>query len=305
MRNPAVIVILALIVGSLTTPKSFAQSENQVDYPQIGLSFKTPAGWVGQESNGVYVMGHNSIAGIIFIIPHTTPLTVSQMLAESTNGIEFAAGTAFSPVGNLTTFDANSMGGPFSGTYEYNPAKAYIIGMANPKGNGITIIALTSSDAYNNETYKDLAFKVKSSVVFSEVKASSTPASGTLEDWNYQLAGTKLTFMESYYSGGDVGGGYNMKEEIHLCKAGYFLYYDRNLVSAGSDSSSIYSGGSSEGHGNWKITKSANTFVLTLLFSDTSNKEFELSWGEDYKLFLNGYRFYRTWEGDYAPNCFN
>ena len=308
MRKAPVFLLIIILMFFMNSPLSSAQNGNQVDYPQIGLSFKTPTGWVGQESNGVYVMGHNSIAGIIFIIPHTTSMTLNEMVTESTNGIKFDEGTAFSPVGNITTFDAHSMGGPFNGTFEYNAAKAYIIGMANPKGNGITIIAVTSSEAYNNETYKSLAFQVKSSVVFSKAQAGTTTnnaaATGTLKDWNYQLADTKLTFMESYYSGGDVGGGYNMKEEIHICKAGYFRYFDQSFVSAGNDNSSVYSGGNSKGDGTWKIIDRSGTFVLVLSFSDGSSKEFELAWGEDSKLFLNGYRFYRTWEGDYAPDCF-
>lgn len=305
MRKLYPFVLICISILLMNTTSGAAQNQNQVSYPQIGLSFKVPSTWVGQEGDGLYLMGHNSIPGIIFIIPHNTSMSVNEMMAEGNNGLQFDQGTTFRPSGNLAKLDQSSMGGHFAGTFEYNPAKAYILGMANPKGNGITIVAVTSSEAYNNETYKNLAMEVKRSVVFSEAQAvTNTASTGTLKDWNYQLANTKLTFMESYYSGGDVGGGYNMKTEIHLCKAGHFLFYDQNMLSAGSDSSSVYSGGNSKGHGTWKIDQRAGSFVLVLTFSDGSSKEYELSWGEEKKLFLNGSRFFRTWEGDNAPDCF-
>jgi hypothetical protein len=300
--------IIIISVFYMKSTFGFAQNGNQIDYPQIGLSFKLPTGWVGQESNGMYVMGHNSIPGMIFIIPHSKPMSTAEMVNESSNGLQFADGTAFRPVNSLTKFDEHTMGGEFDGTFEYTPAKAFIIGMTNPKGNGITIVAVTSADAYNLQTYKSLAFDVKSNVVFSKLQAinatNNAAASGTLKDWKYQLGDTKLTFMESYSSGGENGGGYNMKEEIHLCKVGYFLYYGQNFVSAGGDNSSIYSGGNSRGHGNWQITNRSGSFILLLSFNDGNSKEYKLTWGGDKKLFLNGYRYYRTWEGDYAPDCF-
>ena len=293
---------------SLVTLNFYAQQSGKVDFPQIGLSFQVPQGWVGQEGDGVYFIAHNSIPGMVIIIPHSKSISTDEMITESSAGLQFSEGTIFKPIGDLSKFNENSMGGEFEGSYDYSPAKAFIIGMANPKGNGITIVSVTSSDAYKSSIYKELAMVVQSSVVFSAVEATNSSnesaASGTLKDWNYQLGDTKLTYMESYYSGGENGGGYNMTEEIHLCKAGYFLYYDQNFVAVGGSNVSRYSAGNSQGHGNWKIIDRRGTFVLALSFNDGTIKEYNLEWGEEYKLFLNGYRYYRTWEGDYAPDCF-
>jgi len=286
----------------------YAQESGKVDYPQIGLSFQVPEGWVGQEGDGVYFIAHNSIPGMVIIIPHSKPMSTEEMITESSAGLQFSEGTIFNPVGDLSKLNKNSMGGEFEGNYDYNPAKAFIIGMANPKGNGVTIVSVTSSEAYKSSIYKALAMDVQSSVVFSVVEATNSTnesvASGTLKDWNYQLGDTKLTYMESYYSGGENGGGYNMTEEIHLCKAGYFLYHDQNFVAVGGSNVSGYSGGNSQGHGSWQIIDRAGSFVLMLSFNEGSVKEYNLEWGEESKLYLNGYRYYRTWEGDYAPDCF-
>lgn len=301
-------LIITFLVVSIFTNAVHSQADATIKYPQYGLSFKIPENWKGQEGDGAYFIGHDTIPGVILIIPHSSPLTADQMITESSSGLQLSEGTLLKPISNLNKFDENSMGGEFEGVFDYYPAKAFIVGMSNPKGNGITIISMTNTDSYNSAFYKELAMEVKSSVVFSKVTQASTPntssASGTLKDWNYQLGNTKLTFTESYYSGGKDGGGYNMKEEIHLCKAGYFLYYDQDFISAGGENYSAYSGGSSKGHGSWKIIQSGSSFILQLSFHDGNSKEYSLAWEEGQKLHLNGSRYYRTWEGDYAPDCF-
>ncbi len=296
-------IALAFSFGS-----PIAQQTGQIDYPQLGLSFTIPDGWVGQEAEGLYLMGHNSIPGFIFVIPHEQSLTTAQMQAEAAAGLFLGAGSQLAPTGSVDVIGRGRVGGEFQGSIEYSPAQAYIIGLENVHGNGLTVIALTSPQAFETARYRGFAEAVANSVQFSAIETTTTAepsgaARGTLEDWRYQLGGTKLTFMESYYSGSDMGGGYNMESEIHLCQAGYFLYYDQSVMSAGNASSNVYSGGNSRGHGNWEVIEQAGTFYLILNFQDGNRHEYELAWGEDSKLFLNGTRFYRTWTGEYAPNC--
>lgn len=95
----------------------------------------------------------------------------------------------------------------------------------------------------------------------------------------------------------------NRPAKIHLCPAGYFLFYDQSLVSAGNATANAYSAGSERGHGNWEVAEEGRAYYLVLNFQDGTRKSFQLSWGEDRKLFLDGSRFYRTWEGEYAPSC--
>jgi len=306
-KNILVKGILVVLFTLIIAPKAVSQNSGLINYKQYGLSFKIPSGWIGQESDGLYIMTHTSIPGMIFIIPHSYSMTTNEMMSESTGGLIFDDGTKFMP-NNLSQINKNAIGGEFEGIYDYTPAKAFLIGMANPKGNGITILSITSSEVYSSQIYKGLALDVQSSVVFTEVQSSKVSTnsgnSKALNDWNYQLGNTKLTYTQSYYSGGENGGGYNMREEIHLCKAGYFLFFDQSMVAVGGSGSSGYSGGNSQGHGTWKIFERAGTFVLALSFTEGKVNEYNLAWGEDYNLFLNGYRYYRTWEGDYAPDCF-
>lgn len=288
-----------------------AQQTGKVDYKQLGVSFVIPDGWVGQETGAVYLMGHNTIPGFIILIPHSQSLTTEQMMNEAKAGLNLGGGSQLQPAGELSMIADNQVGGEFEGSIEYTPAKAYVVGMANPHGKGLTIIAATSHEAYESGTYMGLAKQVTASVVFSSVPAAGLQGrpgnngktGSELEDWKYQLGGTKLTYLESYSSGGSTGGGYNMKTEIHLCQAGYFLYYAQNFVSAGTSHSNIYSAGKNNGDGSWDIVKENGWPYLLLKFNNGEQKAFQLEWREDTKLFLDGYRYFRTWEGSEAPHC--
>jgi hypothetical protein len=297
------IVLLMFLPGI-----SSSQQTGRIEFPSLGVSFAIPPGWIGQEGEGVYIIGHNTIPGIVFILPHADSKTTDELATDFLRGLQFDATTILKPVNSVQQLNEQSVGGEFDGIYNNSPANAYIIAMSNDYGNGITIVAVTSAEAYKPEIYKGVAMDVWSSVIFTEVKPGTSQqgmaASGSLADWKYQLGDTKLTYKESYYSGGEHGGGYNITEEIHLCKAGYFLYYDNNMIAAGSTDVSGYSAGSSSGHGTWNIEDRGGSYILVLSFKNSTVKEYSLAWGEESKLFLNGFRFYRTWEGDNAPDCF-
>ena len=103
---------------------------------------------------------------------------------------------------------------------------------------------------------------------------------------------------------GDISGGYNITEVMHLCKAGYFLYSDQSMVAIGDADVSGYSGGNRKENGEWQIEDRGGAYILILSFNTGTTKEYSLAWGEENKLFLNGYHYYRNWEGDDAPDCF-
>lgn len=302
MKLKLICTVFLLSVLSL----AHSQEVGKVKYPQLGISFEIPDGWAGQQGEGIYIIGHNSIPGVVLLIPHESQLSTEQMINECYRGITLGEGTVFRPVDKVTETD-KYVCGDFTGSYQYSPAGAYIIGMANPYGTGLTIVAVTSRESYRSETYSNVSHEVRESVEFSETKGAANntmAASGSLDDWKYQLGDTKLTYTDSYYSGGEHGGGYNMKEEIHLCKAGHFLYYDQSTVAAGGSDVSGYSGSVSQGHGKWSVSDKGGSFVLNLNFNDGTVREYSLGWGENKELYMNGYRYYRTWEGDHAPDCF-
>ena len=289
---------------------SYAQETGKKEYPNLGLSFSIPEGWFGQESEEAYVISSNNRTGIVLMIPHSEKLTIQQMKTEvQSYGLVFDNFNVLKPVNELDIIDANTLGGAFEGTLNYQQVKAYVIGIVNPHGNGLTIIATDNVESYDQSAFTTLALNVKNSVKFSKAIVNTTSASnpgaskgGSVADWKKQLSGTRLTYMNTY-SSNYAGDGYSDETQIHLCKEGYFWYMHDNSMSIGSiDNATVYSSSRGNGNGTWDIVAQNNSSHLVLTFKDGSTKSYELSWDGD-KLNLNGYRYFRTWEGEYAPDC--
>ena len=303
-------IVITLIVLLIAFGSTYSQQTGKIDYPSLGVSFVIPDGWTGTETDELYVLTTEFRSGMVIIIPHSEKLSLQQMMDEvNSSGLVFDYSNKLMPTSDLGKIGENAIGGTFEGTLQYQQVKAYVIGLANPKGMGLTIIATDNVSKYNNEAFQSLAMDLKKSVAFYQPKQvvsntsnSSSTSSGSIEDWKYQLAGTRLTYMNTYNSGGMDGGGFSDETQIHLCKAGYFHYYDNSSMSFGGDGISAYSSSTQDGDGSWEIRKEGGLPYLILKFNDGNSKYFQLAW-EDSKLMLDGYRYFRTWEGEYAPKC--
>ena len=251
-----------------------------------------PEGWVGQEANGVFLMGSYTKPGAIIVAPQEYT-SVQNLRTEIQKGYQEAGGTSLMPASAIKTIDQNTVAVELTGTLQFQAAKGYLSGSINPYGQDVVIMALTTTEMYTDE-HRQLVMQVEKSLAFSQPKASN--------DWKSLLSGVKLTYMDSYYSGsytdGGVSGGYSTELVFDLCSAGYFIHYGSDNMTVGSDVSSGYSSGRSSGSGEWEVV--GNT--LRLKFNNGRVWEYQLSM-EEKKLHLDGKRYYRTWTGDYAPNC--
>lgn len=293
---------LFILMGICFNLLSFGQATGKVDYKHLGLSFQIPDGWLGQEAEMGYLMASNSIPGLILILPHDQQYTFEQIKAQAQAGLNEGNGTSLQLAGSLTDLGNKSIGGEFAGTLEGQAAKAYIIGMQNTYGLGLTIVAITTTAQYNSN-YAGYAKAVKNSVQFRQPEAKENIA-----EWKTWMSNVKLTYMESYSSSspgvdGMTGGGYSLSREIDLCAKGYFIYYGSSNISLGSDNTSAYNHANSKGNGTWDIKVGADgNPVLVLTFNDGETASYKLTY-QDQKLYLNGTRYFRTQEGQYAPSC--
>ncbi len=299
MRIPLFLLCgFLLLVGPLRS-----QQTGKVRYPSLGISFTIPEGWVGQEGDGIYLMGSNTLPGFIILAP-SQEQSLDAMRQEARSGlVDQASGTQLQLQSEIVALSDQAIGGEFSGQLEYQPARAYVIGAFNPYGQSITIMAATLENAYS-EQYSAIAKKVWRSLEFERPELPPV-----VDDWQERLNGVRLTYMESYSSidysnpGYTSGGGYSKEERIDLCPEGYFNYNDQFNMSASAPSVSGSKKSRQRGGGDWTV--SANTAgepVLRLQFHTGEIYEYVLSREGD-KTFLNGKRYYRTWTGDNAPNC--
>ncbi|MCB0630958.1 MAG: hypothetical protein R2824_29215 [Saprospiraceae bacterium] len=296
MKNS--ITLLALLIST----SLFGQATGKVEYKHLGVSFTIPDGWMGQEAEMGYLIASNNIPGLILLMPHDQPYTVEQLKTQAQAGLNEGNGTNLQMSGAISELTSNAVGAEFNGTLEWQPAKAYIIGMSNPHGYGLSIMAITTSDKYN-DSYPGYAKAVMKSVQFSQPESKED-----IGEWKEWMKGVKLTYMESYSSispgvDGMTGGGYSFSKEIDLCSAGYFIYYGSSNISTGSDNSSAYSNSKDSGNGSWDIRVGPDgNPVLVLSFNTGETASYTLTY-KDKKLYLNGTRYFRTKEGQYAPSC--
>lgn len=288
---------------------AFGQTKGKVEYDHLGISFVIPEGWVGQEMEAGYLIGSDSEAGFAFLTTHQYN-TVQQLRQQAQQGIFDQAGTQLMLAGNIEDFGSSGIGAEFSGTLEGQAARAYILGLINEHGDGVTIMSAASPDLYSQK-HKNLALNLAESIKFS--KPVTPPV---VKEWEQTLQNAKLTYMNSYYSSGggvDIGGtvyssggGYSDQVEIHLCAQGFFKYKSSSstTIDNGGFGSSF---GSGKGNGTWEVVANAQRgATLRLNFYNGEIYEYVLAY-EDKKTLLNGKRYYRTYASsgpDYAPDCF-
>ncbi len=291
-------VLLFLLYAGV---KVSGQITGHVNYEKIGIELDIPKGWYGQETESALILGSQTIPGLVSISTHN--YTKQQLIDQAKQGIYDQNGTSLQLAGELMDIDENTVGGEFNGMLEYQNARAFIIGKANPTGGlGVTILTATLTNMYTDD-HKNVTIQISNSITFTKIDRSSE-----LKEWKEWLSNVRLTYMDSYYSSdytdGGVSGGYSSEETIDLCAKGYFNFNSSSDVSVSGSGVSGLAYGNDAGAGNWDIQVGATgDFVLILTFHSGEQNTYTLTF-EDEKLYLNGYRYFRTTEGEYAPRCY-
>jgi hypothetical protein len=277
-----------------------AQLQGYVNYEEPGISFDIPQGWQGHEGEDMVILGSTTVPGIVIITTHTS--TIDELMREAKSGIVDQNGTRLTLNGQLRMVGNNAVAGMFQGTMEYQPAKGYIIGVENPHegGVGVTIISATTQEAFSQANI-DVADQLYGSFNFKKIDKSSE-----ISEWKQWLSNVRLTYMNSYYSpgamDGGISGGYSSVERIDLCAAGHFNQSGNSQMTITGDGVSGYNSGNKNGQGSWKIVAKGAQLILVLHYHNGQESSYNLEF-KDEKLYLNGYSYFRTTEGEYAPNC--
>ena len=289
-----------------------AQQSGRVSLSELGMEFVIPDGWVGQFAGEGFMIGSYTEPGFIYLSTHSHS-TLQALTLEAQKGIADAANGVFLQIAGPVEDWGDSRGitAPLEGSLSGQAVKVYLIGILNPHGYGVLIMAAADPANYSAR-YPSLAQEIANSFVF---KAPPKVANGSHQnsevDWNSLLGGTRLTYMNSYNSidysnpGYTTGGGYSEKEVIDLCKAGYFDYASSSFMSvSGGANVSGSSIGKGRGAGTWKVDKdAAGQPVLLLSFYSGEAFQYTLAYPNK-KMHLNGKRYYHTWTGENAPNCY-
>ena len=293
-----ILITLHLLIAPILVTAQVLQGE--LNYSHLGIKFTIPEGWQGQEIEDGLMLASEIHPGLILVTTNDAQ-SLEDIRKQGSQTIDFGEGAVFSPKGALRPVGSNGLVGDFEGTFQYQPARARMGGVYNPNGMGISVIVVTTAEAWS-QVHETATLDIMKSVVFSKVEESSS-----IQEWRDYISNARLTYMDSYYSGGygegSVGGGYSSETIIELCARGYFNYSGSSEMTVGGSSSSGYSQSGSQGQGTWQVVQQADgTAALILTFYSGEQYSYTLSY-EDNKTYLNGNRYFVTREGEYAPNC--
>lgn len=294
-------LLLAIFLLLSGSSGSIAQQPLQgpIHYPQLGISFTVPEGWQAHEDAGLVYMGSEVTPGLILMSIHELR-TMDELKASldagfSEDGIElFPSGTA-----QVLRADVASM--EYAGKIENEPARGLGIGMLNPHGNGVSIVAMALEKVHSDQLGA-AAMKLMESIAFQKIEYTGP----SIEHWERHLTNTRLTRIETYASppaaDGAAGGGYSSRQQIDLCD-GRFTFSGNSEVQVDALGGTGMSNDAKESEGIWNVHAGPDGRpLLQLDHQNGARSEFTLD-EEEGKVYLNGERWFRTWEGDHAPDC--
>lgn len=261
-------------------PGAAASSELTGD-PSLGFFFRTPGGWGAGQQGEVFLLGSDTHHGLILVMPHELG-TLEQLRAEAAQGLH-DQGVSLTPRGSMEPLGDRGLAVDLEGFADSRPARARAVGLLSPHGGGVTVIALVATDSWGPD-YPRWVEEIARSMEFR------APETGPIaRQWEGEVRGRHLRFMESYSSG---GGGYNIQRSIYLCSNGEYLYRDSSVISAdvpGASASGIGQGGEM---GRWEVMARGQDGVLRLTSQDGSVRQYTLSWRNNL-IHLNGERYFR------------
>lgn len=291
---------LTTFLVALLTGASQAQSK-QVREAAFGVAFEVPEGWQYQKTDYGYVLGSNTMAGIMLLMASPYK-TLEEMRQAAYQGIQEEGGTMLNLSGNISNFGTNGIAGYFQGTMSWEPAKAYSIGLASNKGGkGVTCMVVTTPQQFSDKHVEELEKLVRSFQFFEpEIPAEVKE----WEKWFKTPGGCRLKYLTSSGSS-DYSGGYtgsSSEATIDLCPNGNFAFSSSSDFSMSIDAGSAFSASNDGGQGTWEVGFNGRLPVLILHFRNGNESEYELTYVDE-KTYLNGSRYFVLFEKD-GPQCY-
>lgn len=230
--------------------------------PDNAFQFNLPKDWVAQVlENGSYLIGHNTKAGFIMVMPHEY-VSVAQMQQESIQGIQ-EDGISLMPVSEFQAYGNQGLMVDFGGTIQGQPVKSNAIGLVSPHGGGLTILTAVRSDLYSAD-YLTLIQTIANSVSFSKPKVTAAAS-----NWKTRITNKRLLYM-------NTSNGFSDKITIDLCDSGQFGYNSNSSGMSGGATTLTYAG-QNGGQGTWKVTSRGQQNVLVLSFHNGEIYEYQLT----------------------------
>jgi hypothetical protein len=294
-------VLLGLMSALLLSVNTFAQQPRLIREPALGVEFKAPEGWQYQKNEMGYVMGHNSIAGVI-LVTSSPYLNLDELIQGAYQGIQEEGGTLLQLKGEPVTFGNNGLAGNYQGTLNWQQVTAYAIGLISPLGGtGVSCMIITTPNLLT-ENHKSILESMANS--FNFFKPEIPDEVKEWEDWFKTPGGCRLKYLSSSGSS-NYGGGYtgsSSEATIDLCPNGSFRESSSSEFSMSIDAGSAYSDSNDGGVGQWKLSFDGTNPVLVLNYNDGQTAQYALTY-IDKKTYLNDTRYFVLFNEE-GPQCY-
>ncbi len=268
--------ILLILLNSL-----IMNAQQHINLQDLGLNYTIPTGWASQVDGDYMFLKHNDISGLMVIFESRSK-SVADLLNLASNGIT-DEGVELRSLDDFRLTNENTVEGHYQGIYKDSIVKAFAIGVINGLGSGISILALSEPNHFN-DNLKSEARKLIDSVKFEKVKPSKKT-----RFWKDRLVGNRLKYFNTRTSNdfnGVISTGISDSETLELFNDNsfYYLVNNQSFVNSGTL-------GKGEGSsGDYRIVTLGDYTYLQLFFKGDS-QEFELSVTESNNTLLNGRRY--------------
>ncbi len=246
MSLPRAWLLVATILAAVHPLPVSAQT---VSDPAWGFDFPLPAGWKVQKGEDGALLGHDTIAGLIIVFPHSAA-SLADMREAMLEGI-VEEGIELMIAGQLEQVGKNALGGACEGVLDGQEVKGRTYGAVSPSGGGAYVIAVATPQKYGTGL-ASAADQIVKGMQFPKVDAELARA----------LAGTWVTVSS------------NTETKVILTANGQFSLYSESSYggsfsdSGGGDAGGWGTAGNSESRGRWTVRGTRQKGVITLVYEN-------------------------------------
>jgi hypothetical protein len=263
-------MMIAVCAAALSVPLA----AQPVDDPAWGFTFNLPAGWkIQKDSNGA-LLGHDRIAGLIMVFPHTAA-SLTDLRSQLLQGLNEQA-FQLQINGDLKQLGKNALSGECRGYANGQEVMGRTIGALSPYGGGAIVIAITTPQAYGREL-ADAAEKVVQGMKFPKTDTAGIARA---------LAGSWRSVSA------------NSQSQFTLGTDGRFSEYSESTHSGsfsdqyGNDTGNWGAGGTQQAAGTWSARGTREKGSIQFIYNDGRRSSYEYSVHvENGKVYWNEYYF--------------
>jgi hypothetical protein len=273
MKKFAFVYILLFVVAGAPLFAQQVAGDASWDF-----KFTVPPGWVYQQGPDGAILGHNSIAGMIIVMPHMAS-SFQEVTTQMQAGI-MEEGVQLHPDGKLQTIGSSIVAGNYQGMFNGQRVKAKVLGTFSPQGGGAYIFALALPNEFSGKL-AGAADAIAQGMQYAKVDTSGLMA---------HLSGTWVSYTS------------NTESYMTLMPNGE--YSDNSVSSYSGEFSDALSGeqtgswglaGQDEDRGRWTVRGNKRKGVIYMNAADGS--EYEMSYQvhvENGQTYWNEYLFNGT-----------